>query len=192
MFSRFVLVAACALPVFPAVIHFDDLADRDVVTNQYPTAVFSSTPGNEVAITMQSDYNGTKPNFICANPIGTLECRQETIVDFTTPVSGLTFQALGIDDIAPDVALVDIFLNGMYHGTAAVAGNAEGYDPRLVDLSAYSGITRIRIHTITDGAGIGWDTFTFNVGVPEPSAFALLGSGLVAAWLGRRRLSKRT
>jgi hypothetical protein len=188
-----ILACASSAQAAPIVINFDSLSNGEVITNQYASSgvTFSSTAGFVNYVTTQSAYNGTKPNFLCTGPVGSsISCTAETIVEFSAPVSGLTFQGLGIDYTSSDVAHIGVFQNGSLTATVIVPGAGQGLDPYLVNLSAYAGITKIRIYSITDGAGIGWDTFTFEQGttVPEPgSSLLLLGMGIVGLRAWRRR-----
>jgi len=195
------ILAVAALGVFlaspalaaPIVINFDDLANGNltgpVVSNQYAGVLFSSTSGNVNYVSTQSAYNGTKPAFLCSGPVGGgISCVAETVLTFSSAVSDLTFQAMGVNDIG-NVAKIDIFQNGLFSSTFTVVGAASIYDPELVDLSAWANITQIRIYDITDGAGIGWDTFSYNQvsGVPDlASSILLLGIALVGLRMYRR------
>jgi hypothetical protein len=105
-------------------------------------------------------------------------------------VSGLTFLAIGVDDNGT-VALVDVYVNNAFSTTVNVTGNASPQSPDLVDLTAFSNVTSIEIHTLTDSFGIGWDDFTFTVNAaPEPGSLALMALGLAAFGLGRRRFAR--
>ena len=169
----------------PVVIDFDDQPQLGVtggvITNQYGGVLFSSTAGFVNYITTQPSYNSTKPNFLCTGPVGgSINCTAETILTFATPVSNLTFDGMGINNVGK-VAEIDVYVSGILAATLDVIGNSQGLDPVPQDLSAYSNITQIRIHDITDGAGIGWDTFKYDqagTAVPEASTLLLLGSGL--------------
>jgi hypothetical protein len=173
------------------VIDFDLLANGAVVTNQFPEATFSSTAGFVNRITAQS-LGSSLPNFICTGPAaGGIDCAHETIVDFTNAVGNLTFLEVGDNDAGVN-ALVDVFVNGVFTATVGAVGDGNPNLPNLVDLSAFNNITRVRIHSISDLAGLGWDDFTFTVGqqVPGPSTLLLLGSGLVGLVAVLRRRYK--
>lgn len=161
-----VALFAFAIPSQALVIDFDDLADTTAVTTQYPTATFSSDAGF-VNWTTAQDLGSSLPNFICTGPdTGGIDCLHSTKVDFTDPVNSLSFLAIGVDDTG-SVASVDVFENGAYVATEAVFGAGDSSTPIFVDLSAYTSVTTVLIHTITDSAGIGWDDFRF---VPEEVA----------------------
>lgn len=141
------------------VINFANLANGTVVTNQYPGVTFSSTPGNVNYVSDQSGYD--TPSFICTGPAGGgIDCTADTIVDFTSPVSGLTFDAAGVNDTG-QVAEVKVYGASGLIATVPVIGDAGGFTAQLVDLSTYSDITSIDITDITDGAGIGWTNFSY-------------------------------
>jgi hypothetical protein len=178
-------LAVCAeIRAQAVVIDFDDLNNGDIVTNQYPEATFSAETGYENQITAQS-LGSSLPNFICTAPIGGgIDCVHETYVDFTQAVNGLSFLAVGVND-SGIVAKVDVFENNAYSATVDVIGDATPFTPDPVDLSAYSAVTRIEIHTITDTAGIGWDDFRFTI--PEPSSALLMLGSCGLAFAARRR-----
>ncbi len=176
----------------PVLIHFDEQPQLGltgvVITNQYPGVSFSSSGGSVNYVTTQAVYNSTPPNFICTGPAGSqITCTAETILDFAIPVSNLRFDALGINDSGV-VAQVDVFVSGVLDSTLDIVGNAEIYNPLLVDLTSYSDVTRIRMHSITDSAGIGWDTFRYEQAqIPEPSTALLMMIGLALTVAVRRR-----
>jgi hypothetical protein len=141
-------------------IDFSDLADGTVVTNQYPSASFSSTAGGVNYVSDQPAYN--TPSFICTGPAGgSIDCTADTIVNFTSPVSDLTLDAVGVNDTG-HVAEAEVFDASGLIATVPIIGDAGGYTAQLVDLSAYSDVTSIDLTDITDGGGIGWTNFSFN------------------------------
>jgi hypothetical protein len=148
------------------VIAFDDLpvggTTGVVVTNQYPSAIFSSSAGNVNYVSTQAEFNGSKPNFLCTGPVdGLINCTSDTIIDFASPVNNLTFQAIGVDSLG-SVAQIDISGVAGYLGTVPVIGRGSSLNPELQDLTSYTNVTQIRIHSISDAAGIGWDDFAFD------------------------------
>lgn len=174
-------------------INFDNLNDGDVVTNQYAAqdAIFSSSAGNVNFITAQASYLSTPPNFICTGPSGgTINCTADTYVMFGTPVSGLTFDGLGINNTQANVAQVDVYTDGVFNSTVIIPGAAQGFDPEHIDLSAFADVTEIHIYNITDAAGIGWDTFSFTpngTSTPEPATFWMVGAAMLGAGMFVRR-----
>ena len=174
-------------------INFDNLSDGNVVTNQYAAqdAIFSSSAGNVNYITAQASYLSTPPNFICTGPVNsTINCTADTYVMFATPVSGLTFDGLGINNTQANVAQVDVYTNGVFNSTIIIPGAGQGFSPETIDLSAFTNVTEIHIYNITDAAGIGWDTFSFTPGTattPEPATFWMVGAAMLGAGLFSRR-----
>jgi hypothetical protein len=110
-------------------------------------------------------------------------------------VNGLTFQGLGINNVSSNVAQVDVYTNGSFNSTVIIPGNAQNYNPELIDLSSFTNVTEIHIYDITDGGGIGWDTFSFTpngvTATPEPATSGIVGAGLLIAVAGFR-LRKRS
>ena len=69
-------------------------------------------------------------------------------------MNNLNFDGMGVNDVGVE-ALIDVYTNGAFNSTVQVIGNAQGYAPDHIDLSAFSNITEIRIYNIVDGGGIG-------------------------------------
>jgi hypothetical protein len=188
MFAAFLI----STPAKADVVNFDNLATGVIVTTQYPQVTFSSTAGS-VNRTVSQNLGSSLPNFICTGPAsGPVDCTHETILDFTSPVNNLSFLAVGVNDMGV-VALVDVFQSGVFSTTVNVIGH--GVPLSSVDLSAFSNVTRIRIHSITDTVGIGWDDFTFNgtgpAPVPEPATMMLFGTGLAGVVVKLRKRIRR-
>jgi PEP-CTERM motif-containing protein len=162
-----------------------------VVTNQYPSVTFSSDPGF-------SNYVSTQPgigfgnNFLCTGPNGgSINCTAQTTLTFTSPVNSLQFWEVGSNSLGT-VAQVDVFVSGSLTATENIPGTAQFNTPSLVDLSAFSNVTSIKIYNITDAGGLGWDNFSFNTtaSIPEPATLLLLGLGLIGVAGVRRKFKK--
>jgi hypothetical protein len=188
------LLLVAATGAQAALIDFEDLAPGTQVTNQYAEATFSGPAPNVV-------FSQGRPlgQFICGTG-----CITDTYIDFTNPVSNLTFWAIQIDatgKVAEFRVFVDnalaatIDLNGP--GTNIGGTGPGGPEDEFIDLSAFSGVTRLEIVNILNDPsaenGIGWDQFSFDVGdttVPEPGSLALLALGLTGLGVGRRRRAR--
>ena len=178
------------------VIDFDSLGAGVVVTNQYAGVLFSSSAGENIQTTAQAPpYLVSPPNFICTGAVGGgIDCTHDVNLDFATGVSGLSFKYIGADNIGSTFN-VDVFTNNLFNSTVVVVNAATLFNPTLVDLSAYSNVTRISINTLSDPAGLGFDDFTFsardaNGGVPEPAAWALMIAGFGMAGTALRRRAR--
>jgi len=112
------------------VIDFDDLADGEVVTTQYPEATFSSSAGSDNKAAT-GDFGTSLPNFICTGPVGgPINCTEPTFIDFTSSVSNLTLMGVGIDDTGV-VAQVDVFVGGALDSTVDVIGEGARWADRI-------------------------------------------------------------
>ncbi|MHC4429350.1 MAG: hypothetical protein ACYS0D_12240 [Planctomycetota bacterium] len=170
------------------VIDFDSFADGDVIDTQFPEATFSSSPGNVNFITAQPSIAHTPPNFICTGPEGgSINCVEDTYVDFTNPVEDLTLWAIGVNDFGV-VAQVNVFVNNVFDSTVDILGMGDANTPFIVDLSPFSNVTRIELVNIVDNSGIGWDTFSFTL--PTPGAMGVLALAGFAGTGARRRQLK--
>ena len=157
-----------------------------VITNQYPSVVFSSTNGNVNIVSSQGGI-GDGMNFLCTGN-SSINCTGETILNFSNPVSHLSFLAVGSNDQGVQ-ALVDVFVNNSFFATNNIVVGGKFNTPDLVDLTAFDNVTSIRIHNVTDGGGLGWDNFTYISAVPEPETYAMLlvGLGLIGFVVRRRK-----
>ncbi len=168
-----VTIPDCASVV--QICDFEALSVGEVVTNQYPAATFSTTPGNVNIV-----LSGGGTNFICTAPIGqTQTCVEDTYVDFTNPVNSLSFQAIQLNSIEIVAAQVNVFINGSLDSTVDIIGTGDPFP--IVDLTTFSNVTRIEIVNIIDDPdarnGIGWDNFQFNAVAALPCD--LDGDGVV-------------
>ena len=195
MNNRFLSLIAlgAAIAASPAsaatVINFDNLGNGVQVTNQYAGVTFSSSVGSQILTTAQS-LGSSLPNFICS-AVTSINCVDDVYLDFATAVSGLSFIAVG-DNNTGHNGDVRVFGGATLLGTVNIFGDGNFSTTHLVDLGAFSGITRIEIANITDAAGLGYDDFTFTAGggsgVPEPATWAMLlfGFGIVGGTMRRR------
>jgi len=159
--QSFVTVSSVGLPIR---IHFDDLPNNTVVRDQYlgPVGVrFSSNNFFFPPHTSQScgDFCTTtsRPNFITTKPDDTGQLH----VEFTQPVSNLSFFMIGVDAFFNAFAVVDLFQNGSFSNSFTIFGNANssvGFT-----FGSTSNISKIVIRNITDPLGVGFDDFTFTV-----------------------------
>jgi hypothetical protein len=178
-------------------ITFDEfvVVGSSPVTNWYPGIVtFTSSPGEEVTA-LADDLGSSLPNFICSAPVGGVaDCTHDVYADFAGPVSGLTFLQVG-DNASGDIGDVRVFAGGTLLGTVDIIGDNDFSVANLVDLTAFSGVTRIEISN-TDPGGLGFDDFNFVfdqvvAAVPEPSSWAmmLLGFAAIGVAMRGRRIS---
>jgi hypothetical protein len=165
----------------PQAINFDSLAAGTNVTNQFSPAVFSSIPDYAMQVIDCSTcgHGSSLPNYIGpirvnGAPDPSPNSTHDLYVDFTQPVRNLKFFAIGVNNSGV-VGKVDIFQNGTFLTTVDIIGDGTYESPDLVDLRAFTDVTRIHVHSITDAAGFGYDDFTFGTGVTS-LAFEVIDS----------------
>ena len=176
-------------------INFDSFPDQTVITNQYASATFHSDHGAVVETTAQPIYTQiSQPNFICTFSGGAIDCTEDVFVDFTRPVSGLSFLSTGGNADGPDVANVDVFGKGGLLGSVAIPAIGLFKTAQFIDLSSFHHVTSIEIDQVTDPFGLGYDDFKFTQdpvdrgGIPEPATWVMMvfGFGSLGALLRRR------
>ena len=169
----------------PITINFDDLGDRVAVTDQYPGVTFANTE------TFAFSGTTSLPNAIQAIDGGTVPSIDRPLVATFSRAADLV-RLQGID-VGENGIRIDAY-------DAAVGGNLLAFDSfigtgpgggvnHLLSVSA-PGIFRVEFYQPLSPhlEGVLWDDFTFRTAaVPEPSALALLGFGLLAFGIARRR-----
>lgn len=151
-------------------INFDDLSGGTTVTNQYANkgVVFSSADqGQVVQVSTQPSYMSSSPNIIgTATGGGAFNCLYSIVLDFSTPVYNLEFDAVGNQTpIGQPFAYADVYLNFSPTAFAHVPmfvsqGN---YLPDHQNFSGYAGITKLVINPSMEPqlAGTAYDSFTY-------------------------------
>jgi len=206
--GRLVMAAACLVLMQGqsradrTTINFDTLAPFTVVANQYDDAqhgfaMFSSVAGYQVETApYASSYGTSGPNFIgTASTAGGFDYAHDVILGFARAVSGLSFNATGIDSKSgATVAEVEVFQGGVLTQTVAIVSRGDSFTPVFVDLGAYANVTKIDITGVNDPGGIAYDDFSFVApasSAPEPSSLVLTGLGLAAGLVARRWRARR-
>jgi hypothetical protein len=116
---------------------------------------------------------------ICPLTAG-FNCQADMQVDFTAAVNSLSFVLAGYD--SGDHVDINIFSGASLLGTIARESNG------LVDLSAYSNITKLYFDDSSTGAGFSYDKFQFTVAsVPEADTYGMLLAGLGLLGFATRR-----
>lgn len=147
--------------------------------------------GSTTLITPEATFTSLGGNFfvgaagigseICALSGGT--CAADFKVDFTTEINNLTLITSGFQ--SGDTVEISAFdVSNTLLGSVTQAANG------LVDLTAFSGISRLFVDDSSTAAGFGFDQFTFdsvNNNVPEPSILALLALGLAGVGFSRKK-----
>jgi hypothetical protein len=143
------------------VINFDDLPANTEVLGQYAARLsFSSEAGIKIWAENLINIGQSAPNYLTAG--GGSDVLHPLFIKFSKPVQGLKFNALSVTDTGP-VARFRIFKGAELAGTVDLIGKGTSFVPVPVDLSAYSGVTRLEVVDITDRFGIAYDDFSFDV-----------------------------
>lgn len=139
-----------------------------IPANQFPDAIFSTTPGYHVA-TYGRPYGTALPSLTRATDFYNYANHLvPLIVDFPRGVSDLSFDVIGSDVFGP-IGSMEIYQNRVLTRTDFIYGSGNAYFPARQNAALSStNVTRIVITRITDPAGIGFDNFNFTV-PPPPS-----------------------
>lgn len=148
--------------------------------------------GSTTLVTPEATFNSFSGNFfigaaeiaseICAIGGGGGGCATDFEAIFTSIIDNLTLVTSGFQ--AGDY--VEIFA---FDSSATLLGSVIQASNGLVDLTAFSGISRLFFDDSSTAGGFGYDAFTFDfvVSVPEPGTLVLLGIGLFGMGFARRR-----
>ncbi|WP_029146715.1 PEP-CTERM sorting domain-containing protein [Methylophilus sp. 5] len=181
---RFLKQRSIALSVFVGLFSTSVLAD----TLDF-TTLSQGPQGSTVLVFPQATITSFGADFyigasgiaseICPLTTST-NCQADMQVDFTSAVNSLSFVLAGYD--SGDHLDINIFSGATLLGT--IASEANG----LVDLSAYSNITKLYFDDSSTGAGFSYDKFQFTVAnVPEPETYGMLLAGLGLLGFATRR-----
>jgi len=176
----FVSVDAVSVPVK---IDFNELPNNyfglgDQYLKKYGVKFYSSSLFNQVHTWQNCGPCSTTspPNFISTLP----DASGVMNVEFTQPVSNLTFYMIGVDAFFNQFATLDVYRNGNNTtpaGTFPIFGN--GTYTVGITLGTLDNISKIVIRGITDVNGVGFDDFSFNVPV-DVKITSAIGNTLAA------------
>lgn len=200
------LVVASSLAVAgttrAVVMNFDSTPSGTIADSFFAGVTFSSEAGFNTAV---HTYIGpspiSAPNVLTPYyvPLNIPQSVPDLYVDFATPVNNLSFLAVAADEFGV-VARVHVYTTGnVLLGTDNIIGTANapntfGFGSTLVNLGAYSNVTRIEVvppigsfdlDSAYGGGGLAYDNFSFDP-VPGPSVLTL-GAACAAGLLRRRR-----
>jgi len=146
-------------PLTDATIDFEDLDSGTVVTTQYDGVTFSSEPGVDSLVLRYADYCGTSGAMaLCVGEA--FDCTEPKILTFSPPASGLKL-LIGCTDTSEKIADVHVFQDDT-ETTLDLLGRGNPQTPAELDLSSFSGITRLEIRdTGVDAEGFTLDDITF-------------------------------
>lgn len=183
------LVLAAPLSAGATLIDFEAIAEGGTVTNQYPGVVFSTASGNVVEVSSYGQAWGTAaPKIACPRDVGSY-CGGTMVLDFLSPIMGLTFYATG-DNFAGVIGTAEIFDGATLLSSFDMVGDGNANTAHFVDFSGFSGVSKLRL-TVSEReyalAGLGYDDFSFSASsVPEPGSLALLAAGVLGFGALRR------
>ena len=142
-------------------IDFDELKDREVVTDQYAGVVFSANVGYRPIVISNDPSVVSSPHSICT--FDGKHCQGTLILTFENPVSNLSFTAAGFDAETGAVSGVMTIHHGAGQVTKMnIISTGVASTPVRIELTELRGITQLEIDSSPDEAGLGYDNFNFN------------------------------
>ncbi|HEY5883470.1 MAG TPA: Ig-like domain-containing protein, partial [Pyrinomonadaceae bacterium] len=156
-------------------INFDELLtlfNPVEVGSLYRDVRFSSS-GLQVYAARASNTNDSKspPNCVTRGNLLFLQHNNsaEFVVDFPKPVNNLRFYITGVNTAFGSFALLDWYQDGQVKQQNAPIGTDGQFVPKVLDFSGFPGITKVRVHGVTDHLGVTFDDFTFTVPAETPT-----------------------
>ncbi|HET6975524.1 MAG TPA: Ig-like domain-containing protein [Pyrinomonadaceae bacterium] len=149
-------------------LNFDSLPANTNVETLYQEVHFSS-PGRSVGVwTFLNDFK-SPPNSITRYILSSPDHLADFFADFTQPVNNLSFYITGLNAFVGPIAKVDYFYqNGtLNQKNLQISGNGS-VQPMLIQVP-FANVTRVRVHSVVDAFGIGFDDFDFVVPAASPT-----------------------
>lgn len=151
----------------------------------FPEATFTGENGLFVKA-----YGGGEKQ-LCSYDITVKSCAADLTVDFSAPVSNLTFDVFGFQRRdAITVSVFDALMSLV--GTYSITGNG------IQDLSSFTNVARLLFDDNSGAYGVAYGPFSFEAGeptpmsVPLPAALPLLATALaalgLAGWAHSRKM----
>lgn len=184
------LVGLCASTQAATITRgFDDIANGTTYADQYPEfSITTDTPTATVEVFLASfggnHYADTPPNAMGAMTSGGTIGNLRIDYHDATPVS---FAWLGNETMG-SVGDVQVYSGSTLEATLHLispASMTDSQNPKYIDLTSYSNVTRVDITNITDQGGLAFDSFVVSP-VPEPAALSVAAFASCGL-LGRRR-----
>ena len=177
------LLAAAFIAVSSLYAHADTISTFDL------NYIFLSGAVNSGSITIDTTTGlATALNFNYSSSYGTLSVRE--ITDQESPVDGTYYQVFGMVSDSP-LQVVQLFFPGSSHLKYAGGSDCTFIDPPLcAEVLVYNGVELSNDQATSEDITLVSSVTTG--ATPEPSTFALLGTGLVGmVGAFRRRLQPR-
>lgn len=152
-------------PTWSAVtIDFDELSNEEVVNAQYADQVSFSLPaGQELRVGTGGSFGNSAPNYVCTAQVGgSLNCEEDITLSFLRPARGVRISGVGVD-ASGVFAQARVFDQDELLGVEEAIGDGDSNAPDVLDLSGYTGVTRVELVDVDDPGGVAWDDLVFEL-----------------------------
>ncbi len=144
-------------------LDFDELADGEVVTDQYAEyGVISSSPGCSFEVTSAAGTASSEPYYVFAYYSCDTAPNAPFYIDFAAPVRAPSITLAGVNNSGVVGTVRLLAEDGSVVVEEAAMGLGDPYEPVVLTFADASDITRLEVVDVDDSYGLGFDDLAFD------------------------------